>query len=130
MNDLFERHRATLDAALEAAQTRGYWSAYPEVPSGKFYGETAKDDGLAAYEARLRRRLRSARPPATRTVGAELSPYGPALNITYPAADAAVLVDASRKAAPAWAAASPEARVGICLEILARLNRMSFEMAN
>ncbi len=130
MSDLFDRHRATLDAALAAAQDRGYWSAYSEIPSGKIYGETAKDDGLAAYEARLGVPFELAGHPATGAVGSEVSPFGPALGITYPAADAEKLIAASVEAAPAWAAASVEDRVGICLEILARLNRMSFEMAN
>ena len=53
MTGLFERHRPTLTAAIEAAARRDFWTVYPEVPSGKIYGETAKDDGLAAYRARL-----------------------------------------------------------------------------
>ncbi len=130
MTTLFERHRATLDAALDAAGTRGYWSAYSEIPSGKIYGETAKEDGLANYEARLGKSFELPGHPAEAAVGAEVSPFGPALGVTYPAASAETLVAASQAAAPAWAAASPEARVGVCLEILARLNRMSFEMAN
>ncbi|MFC3073764.1 phenylacetic acid degradation protein PaaN [Shinella pollutisoli] len=130
MTALFERHRATLENALEAAASRGYWSAYPEVPSGRIYGETAKDDGLAAYEARLGKAFDLPGHPAGTTVGAEVSPYGPALGITYPAASAETLVAASAAAGPRWAAASPETRTGICLEILARLNAMSFEMAN
>ena len=53
MSELFERHRETLEKAIEAAHTRGYWSPYPEMPSGKIYGETAKADGEAAFEAML-----------------------------------------------------------------------------
>ncbi|WP_026620800.1 phenylacetic acid degradation protein paaN (plasmid) [Ensifer sp. WSM1721] len=130
MGDLFDRHRTTLGAALQAAQDRGYWSAFPEVPSGKVYGETAKEDGLSAYRARLGRPFELPGHPGMKAVGQEVSPYGFALGITYPAADAETLVAASQSAAPAWAGASPEIRVGVCLEILARLNRMSFEMAN
>jgi phenylacetic acid degradation protein paaN len=130
MTGLFERHRPTLDAALQAAAKRDFWSAYPEVPSGKIYGETAKDDGLAAYNARLGKAFVLADHPSEGTVGAEVSPYGPSLGITYPATSVDMLVSASRAAAPQWAAASPEVRTGICLEILARLNARSFEMAN
>ncbi|MBO9631098.1 MAG: phenylacetic acid degradation protein PaaN [Shinella sp.] len=130
MTALFERHRPTLDAALQAAAKRDFWSAYPEVPSGKIYGETAKDDGLAAYKARLGQPFALTDHPSEGTVGAEVSPYGPSLGITYPAASVDMLVSASRAAAPQWAAATPETRVGICLEILARLNARSFEMAN
>ena len=130
MTTLFERHRPTLQAALDAAAKRDYWSAYPEIPSGKFYGETAKDDGLAAYKARLGRPFDMVDHPATGTVGAEVSPYGPSLGIIYPAATVDTLVSASQVAARQWALASVDARVGICLEILARLNARSFEMAN
>ena len=130
MTTLFERHRPTLQAALNAAAKRDYWSAYPEIPSGKFYGETAKDDGLAAYQARLGQSFDLPDHPAEGTVGAEVSPYGPSLGIIYPAATVDTLVSASQAAARQWALASVDARVGICLEILARLNARSFEMAN
>lgn len=130
MTGLFERHRPTLEAALQAAAKRDFWSAYPEVPSGKIYGESAKDDGLAAYKARVGQPFLLADHPSEGAVGAEISPYGPSLGITYPTASADMLVSASRAAAPQWAAAAPEIRVGICLEILARLNARSFEMAN
>ena len=48
MHPLFEKHRSVLDGALEAMRTRGFWSAYPEQPSPKVYGETANDEGKAA----------------------------------------------------------------------------------
>ena len=130
MQSLFEQHRATLEAALTALQQRGFWTVYPEVPSGKFYGETAKDDGLAAYEASLNSHFDLPGHPGTPTVGQEQSPYGPVLGITYPSLDADALVEHSRNAAKAWAVASHEARAGVCLEILARLNKRSFEMAH
>lgn len=131
MTGLFERHHPTLQAATDAAAKRDYWSAYPEVPSGKIYGETAKDDGLAAYRARLAQPFDLPGHPADKnTVGMEVSPFGPALSITYPAASVDLLISASRAAAAQWASASPEIRTGICLEILARLNARSFEMAN
>ena len=50
---LFEKHRATLEGALGAIATRSYWSAFPEMPSPKLYGETAPDDGKRAFEAHL-----------------------------------------------------------------------------
>jgi len=35
---LFEKHKATLDAAISAIHGRGYWTPYPEMPSPKVYG--------------------------------------------------------------------------------------------
>ena len=128
MDALFDRHQPTLVAALKATQDRGYWSAYPEIPSGKIYGETAKDDGLASFNARLARPFDLPGHPGSGNVGAEVSPFGPSLGITYPAADASSLIAASQAAASAWATAPIETRVGVCLEVLARLNHRSFEI--
>lgn len=131
MSALFDKHHELLARAVEAIRERGYWSAFPEVPSGKVYGETARQDGEAAFEARLGKAFDlPGHPDDEGTVGAERSPYGRPLDIAYPAAAVGTLVAASQAAAPAWAAAPVGTRVGICLEILARLNRRSFEMAN
>ncbi|MEX3009091.1 phenylacetic acid degradation protein PaaN [Hoeflea sp. TYP-13] len=131
MSGFFETHKATLDKALEVALSRDYWSPYPEVASGKIYGETAKDDGLAAFKSNLGKAFAlEGHPTDGSTVGAESSPYGLELNIKYPKASPAQLLEASNKAAAKWRKASIEDRVGVCLEILDRLNRRSFEMAN
>jgi len=124
-DDFAAKHRPTLDAAMEAARSRTHFSAYPETPSGKIYGETAKAEAEAAFNALLNRPFE----PGARQVGAEVSPWGPALGITYPALDVATLVARAEAAAPSWAAAAPEGRAGVCLEILHRLNRDSFLMA-
>ncbi len=127
---LFERHQKTIDAAVAAIRSRTYWSAYPEIPSGKIYGDTAKADGQAAFEARLNKPFALDQPGTTGQVGGEVSPYlGKPLGITYPQADFNVLLHAAKSAIPAWRDAGVEARVGVCLEILARLNKRSFEMA-
>lgn len=130
MTDLFGRHRGVLEAALEATQQRGFWSPFPEIPSGKIYGETARAEGDAAFAALLNAPFDLPNHPEQGRVGLEVSPWGPALGIGYPAADAATLVAASQAAGADWAAAPVAVRVGVCLEILARLNRISFLMAN
>ena len=129
MSHLFDRHRALLNDATAALRNRGYWSPFSEIPSGKIYGETAKADGTAAFKARLGKPFDLPGHPKTHRVGAEESPWGPKLGVTYPAVDATILIKASLEAAPTWAAATPETRSGICLEILVRLNKISFEIA-
>jgi phenylacetic acid degradation protein paaN len=131
MAELFARHRATLEAALTACRTRGFWSPYPEVPSGKVYGETAKAEAEAAF-ARLRGTLFPLDQESRgEPVGEEVSPWtGEPLGIRYPRGEVEALVAAAERARGAWAAAPVEIRVGIALEILARLNRDSFLMAN
>ena len=81
--DWLDAHRATLEGALEASETRGYWSAYPEVPSGRVYGETAKDDGLAAWKSRLGTKFDLGQPGQTSWVSAETSPYGIETGVQY-----------------------------------------------
>ena len=83
---LFETHRATLDGALEALSKRGYWSPYPETMSGNIYGETANADARARFEAQLHKPFELG-PAASGRVGAERSPYGFDLGITYPKPD-------------------------------------------
>ncbi len=126
---VFERHRETLEAAVKAIGDRGHWSGYPEIPSGKIYGETARADGQAAFEKRLNKPFELDQPGTTGTVGAEGSPYGLALGITYPKPDLDVLLAAAQKAIGPWSRAGSEARVGVALEILRRINAMSFELA-
>lgn len=127
---LFETHRETLEGALRAIESRAYHSAYPEVPSGKVYGETAKADGEAAFSARLNALFVIDQPGTVGAVGAERSPYGIDLGVTYPKVDLDVLLPAAQQAMRGWRDASPEARVGVCMEILHRLNRRSFELAS
>jgi phenylacetic acid degradation protein paaN len=127
IDELRERHRATLDGALAAIAQRGYWSPYPEVP--KAYGETALADGRAAFEERLGKPFELEQAGTTEWVGAERSPFGPELGITYPRPDLDVLLPAMADAIPAWRDAGVEARAAVVLEILARVNARSTEIA-
>ena len=127
---LFERHKALLDQALQAIAERGYWSAFPESPSPKVYGEGAADAGKAAFEALLNKPFPLTLPGADGTVGVERSPYGLSLGITYPKVNLDSLFAAIAKAEPAWRKAGPEAWVGVSLEILVRINKRSFEIAH
>lgn len=126
MTGFFDRHRPMLETAVQALHTRGYWTPFPEIPSGKFYGETAKADAEAGFAALQDQNFDLPGHPESHRLGAEVSPFGPALGIAYPAADAPALIAAATAAAPALADAGPKARVGVCIEILTRLNRISF----
>ena len=125
----FESHREALEKAVEAIGRRGYWSLYPEMPSGKIYGETANDDGKRAFESRLNTHFDIDQPGTVGKVGSEVSPFGMKLGITYPKIDANVLLPAMIKASEAWGRASCDDRAGVCMEILSRLNKRSFEIA-
>ena len=130
MTAFVDAHRETLDRALAAIADRGYWSNYPESPSPRVYGEPAAAEGLSAYEAHLGRRFELNQPGTVGWVGGERSPYGPELGVTYPQADLDVLLAAARDAMPAWRDAGPEVRAAVCVEIVDRINKRSFELAN
>ncbi len=124
----FNRHHQTLEKAVATIESRGYWTPYPE--SLKQYPEDAVKAAPQRFEALLRQPFALRKTPAVAgQVGAEVSPYGFELGITYDQPEPAALIEAMQAALPAWRDAGPEARVGVCLEILARLNAMSPEIA-
>ncbi len=125
---LFDEHRATLARALEAIARREYWTPYPDSP--RAYGDDAPLAGETAFRSRLGSRFELGRSVQRWTAGDEGSPYGIDLGIAYPDVPAATLLDAAAAAGPGWAAASPDERAGVCLEILDRLRAHSFEMAH
>jgi len=126
----FERHRATLDRAVEAIATRGFWTPFPESPSPKIYGEGAAEAGKAKFDALLNSRFPLTQPATIGQAGNERSPYGMRLGITYPKPDIDGLMAAIEAAETGWRKAGPEAWVGVSLEILDRINKSSFEIAN
>jgi phenylacetic acid degradation protein paaN len=127
----FAQHRETLDRALQAINERSYWSAYPESPSPRVYGETAAADGEAAFRARLGQDFPlTDQPGTTGWVASEESPFGIELGVRYPHPDVDALLAAASAGIPAWRDAGPQERVGVCLEILHRLHRNVFELAH
>ena len=124
---LVARHRETLDKALAAITARDYWSPYPE--SAKAYGESAAADGKNAFDAMRGKPFGLDQPGVDGEAGGEVSPYGPALGITYPHSDPEALIRAAQAAMPAWTAAGPTVRAAVCLEVLARINARSHEFA-
>ena len=128
--DFFKTHQATLDQALSSILERNFWSAYPENPSPRAYGETAAQDGQAAFEAYRGKAFPLTLEGAQGEVGNEQSPFGFDLGISYPKVPVDQLLSQSQLALDSWRDAGPQAWVGICLEILHRLNQRSFEIAH
>ena len=130
MHPLIEKHRSTLDGALNAIRTRGFWSAYPEMPSPKIYGETANDEGKAAALGHAGNQFPLDQPGRVGWLASEHSPYGIPLEVEYPVCEPQALIDAALAAMPAWQKLGVEGRTGVCLEALSRINRRSFEIAH
>lgn len=128
--NFFDTHKETLAAAVSASETREFWSPYSEMPSPRVYGETASEDGEAAFQAYLGKAFEIDQPSTGAMIGDESSPFGLELGTSYPAPDVDALITASGEAGRAWGRASIEARVGVCMEALSRINARSFEMAH
>jgi phenylacetic acid degradation protein paaN len=116
-----------------AIRKRDYFSAYPESPSPKVYGADAAPQGLAAFEAWRGTTFPLSTPGADGVVATETSPFGFPLEVSYPRVrpdGLDTLLQTAAAGIPAWRDAGPDARTGVCLEILARLHARVFELAN
>ncbi|MCC6196928.1 MAG: phenylacetic acid degradation protein PaaN [Burkholderiales bacterium] len=127
---LFERHRELLTRAVQAIRERSYWSAFPESASPKVYGEGAAEAGKAAFDKLLGQRFPLTQPATVGDVAGERSPFGLALGVTYPKPDIDGLFAAVGRAHDTWKKQDPETWAGVCAEILTRINKASFEIAN
>jgi len=128
VNDLYDKHRDTLDQALQTIKERTYWSPFPEHP--KAYGDVAPAEGEAAFEARLGKAFSIDQPHDGYLAVEETSPYGIELDIDYPNSSIEQLIDAAQEASVLWGKASPEVRAGVLIEVLDRLAAQSFEMGH
>src|SRR2546421_7638704 len=129
-HELYTKHADTLQRALTAIAERGYWSAFPESPSPRVYGESAASAGEAAFRGYLGADFPLDQPGSDGRVATESSPFGIPLGVRYPHVPADALIAAASAALSAWRDAGPQARTGVCLEILARLHEHIFELAN
>ncbi|MEV0793578.1 phenylacetic acid degradation protein PaaN [Kribbella sp. NPDC050459] len=131
--DLLSSHRDRLNGALKAIHDRGYHSAFPESPSPRVYGETAAADGKAAFEAHLGTTYALDTPGARGTVVTEQSPYGISMDVSYPRMvedGLDELLTAAQQGLADWRRAGIDGRTGVTLEILDRLHKRVFELAN
>jgi len=119
---LFDRHRARLDAALDALVRGGVAVAPP----------TAALDAAAAASFRGLLGTTFALPGVTAPgrLGAERSPWGLDLAVTYPTATPAEWLTAAEAVRADWAATSIEQRVGVLLEALAALEADAGRLAH
>lgn len=129
--NLFEKHNALLNKAIEALHARTFYAAFPEQPAPAIYGETADADGQAKFKVTLGKKFSELKQSGeTDWAGQEESPYmRDALKISYPIFSADELVKKSEKAFHVWRKVSKEQRAGILLESLDRVKARFFEIA-
>lgn len=127
--DFFTRHENVLNQAMAAANARGYWSPFSEMPSPRVYGETANDEAKSSFDAQRDKSFAGLNSGTQALAVNEVSPFDGALGISYPKSDIDTLIASSTEAWKSWRRAGPRVWVGVSLEILHRLNRASFEIA-
>lgn len=124
---MFDLHREILDQAVDAISSRNFWTPYPE--SMRKYPEDAVKAAPSTFESLLNQPFALSDVGSTQQVGGEVSPYGFELGITYDQPNPDELIAAMQVAMRDWRDAGAQARVGVCLEVLSRLNAMSPEIA-
>ncbi|MCK9283303.1 MAG: phenylacetic acid degradation protein PaaN [Rhodocyclaceae bacterium] len=125
---LFDKHLAVFRQAMAAVENRVYWSPFAETPAS--LGEAAADSAREAFEAYRDASFYLDQPGVQARGGSEISPYGLSLNISYPICNPDALILAARAGMTPWVKSGPEARAGVCLEILFRLKQYGLEIAH
>ncbi|MBI1222712.1 MAG: phenylacetic acid degradation protein PaaN [Bacteroidetes bacterium] len=126
---LFEKHEATLRAAIEAIHDRGFWTPYPEHP--KAYGENGDEEGKAAFSRMMNEDFTELLQKGEKGyIGEEVSPYLQlGLGIRYPEFNADDLINKAEAVKRSWAHTNKESRAGILIEALDRVKARFFEIA-
>lgn len=129
---LFDKHKTTIEEALGAVFKREHYTPYPEMPSGKVYGESGDADGKAAFEKQLNGKFDRLHQDHDSWMDSdEKSPYTQeSLGLSYPVfKQPQDYVSKSNSIDDAWKITDAETRAGILVESLERLKADFFELA-
>ena len=124
-------HRESISKAVSAVTDRSFFAHWPEIPSGKIYGETAQVDGEERFKSMLNSIFTFPHQTGTvnSTLGEEQSPFGFPLGILYPRFDIEETIKQSSIAQKKWKAIPTMERAGILLEVLERASKKFFDIA-
>ncbi len=132
ITELTDKHAPTLDKATAANVSREYFAHWNESPSKKVYGETAAEEGEAAFKAALHQKFtRLQQSGETAWHGEEESPFGFALGVQYPMFSVESLITNAHNAKMQWQRLSPTERAVVLIEALERAGtgKTFFEIA-
>jgi phenylacetic acid degradation protein paaN len=128
---LFDKHKPTIDKAIQALHDRTFFAAFPEHPAPAIYGETADAEGQQKFKATLNKKFEELRQSGPEGwAGQEESPYlQEPLNISYPVFPVKALLERAGKAYHVWRKVNVEDRAGILVESLEGMKKRFFEIA-
>ena len=128
---MINKHKATLDAAVQALHGRTFFAAFPENPSPEIYGADADAQGRAKFAAQRGQHfteLQQGEPEAW--VGQEESPYEQQpLGVQYPFFSAETVVKNAQGAFAEWRKLKPALRAALLTEALEGMKNRFFEIA-
>lgn len=129
--ELFKKHEAALDNAIQALHARTFFAAFPEHPAPAVYGETADATGQQRFKETLGKKFDELlQPDPVAWGGEEESPYlQEPLNIGYPLFHPGTLVERSVAAFQQWRKVGYDQRAAILMESLDRMRSRFFEIA-
>lgn len=126
---LFEKHKETLEKAINANQARLFWANYSENP--KTYGEDAMGEGFKKFQSYFNAdftTLHQQNP--LRFEGEEISPYlQTGIGVGYPIFADKILSKNAKDSLKIWRKVSVEDRAAILIESLDRISKRFFEIA-
>ena len=125
----YGEHEPLIKDAINATRTREHFSAFPEMPSPRVYGETAQADGEKAFNALLNSEFQLDQPETSKLITEQKSPWNLELNVSYRELDWAAYKEGHSDRFKALQNCSPQERAGLATEVVKRLNQRSFEMA-
>jgi phenylacetic acid degradation protein paaN len=128
--NLFQKHFELLDQGLNALITREYWKPFQESPSAKFHPAGIKEKAATDFQGLLGKPFEMKLPDIESYIGKEISPFtSEPLGISYPKASLDSLFSHAKSAMPKWRDAGVDTRIGVCLEMVRRLETHFFENA-
>ena len=129
--ELFKKHEATLNKAIQALHARTFFAAFPEHPAPAVYGETADAAGQQRFKERLGQKFDELlQEDPVRWGGGEESPYlQEPLNVQYPLFHPGTLVERSTRAFLQWRKTGYDQRAAILMESLEGMRSRFFEIA-
>ncbi|WP_276496501.1 phenylacetic acid degradation protein PaaN [Pontibacter litorisediminis] len=129
--ELADKHRETLQQAVQALHNRTFFAYYPENPSPDVYGETADKEGREKYKSFLNNKFTELLQEGEQDwVGQEESPYEQQpLGVKYPFFEPETLVSRAEEAFHQWRKVKPVERAAILVEALEHIRPRFFEIA-
>ncbi|MCX2740218.1 phenylacetic acid degradation protein PaaN [Pontibacter anaerobius] len=129
--ELVDKHRETLQKAVQALHNRTFFAYYPENPSPEVYGETADKEGREKYKNFLNNKFTELLQQGEKAwAGQEESPYEQqSLGVKYPFFEPDTLISRAEEAYHQWRKVKPADRAAILVEALENLKSRFFEIA-